>query len=317
MKKYLNYDVKKGRKKIEDVELLSDLKIRALSDYQIFEFLANMIKENPGITETDFSIKFNTHPSAVRGILGGYTDGHWYHAGNGLYERFCEATGQEPYLYMKKMRYSANPEMHQSYSAVFDNFIDDCCERKDPKDPYCDMSMIDLYRSYLIYAGTHGADTVYGSQDTFKNIFKDAFPDVQVEGHAGYMSIIRKFGMKEDVKKKFGLCSEDGTTIPNGIPPHVLVLDFIDQYCVIDPSTNVLGTDLYDAYQKYALDRIKSGTISTLYLRTGFNRYLTDAFNFPLLLTKQKGKPSQKIICGIGFKEGPFMGPVKVPFNRI
>lgn len=318
MKKYLNYETKRGRQNKEDVELLSDLKIRALSDYQIFEIMANMIKENPMITETDFAVKFEAHPSAIRGILGGYTDGHWYHFGNGLYERFCKEIGQEPYLYMKKMRYSANSEMHQSYSAVFDNFVDDCCEEKDPRDQYCDMSMIDLYRAYLIYAGTHGADTIYGSQGTFKNVFKDAFPDVRVKGHAGYMSIIRNFGMKEEVKKKFGLCSEDGTIIPNGVPPHVLVLDFIDQYCEIDPSTNVLGANLYDAYRRYALERIDNGTISTMYTRTGFNRYLTDAFNFPLLISKQKGKPSQKkIICGIGFKTGPFMGPVVVPFSCI
>lgn len=314
--KYLNYDVKRGRKKIEDVELLSDLKIRALSDYQIFEFLANMIKENPEITESDFSLKFEAHPSAIRGILSGYTDGHWYHVGNKFYEKFCKAIGQEPYLYMKKMRYSANPEMHQSYSSVFDNFMDECCEKKDPKDPYCDVSMIDLYRAYLIYAGTHGADTVYGTIDSFKHGFRESFPDITDDGHAGYMTIIRNFGLKDEVKQKFGLGSEDGI-ISNGLAPHVLVLDFIDQYCVIDPSTNVLAADLYEAYRKYALDRIRNGTLSTTYLRTGFNRYLTDAFKFPLLLTKQKGKPSQKIICGIGFKEGPFMGPVEVPFNRI
>ena len=217
---------------------------------------------------------------------------------------------------MKKMRYSANPEMRQSYSSVFDNFMDECCEKKDPKDPYGDVSMLDLYRAYLIYAGTHGADTVYGTIDSFKHGFRESFPDVMDDGHAGYMTIIRNFGLKDEVKQKFGLGSEDGI-IPNGLAPHVMVLDFIEEYCDIDPSTNVLAADLYEAYRKYALDRIKSGTISTTYLRTGFNRYLTDAFNFPFLLLKNKGRLSQKIICGIGFKTGPFMGPVVVPFNRI
>lgn len=320
MKKYLNYDVKRGRKNKEDSELLSELKIRALSDYQIFEYIANMIKENPEITETEFVAKFETHSSAIRGILSGYTDGHWYHVGNKFYEKFCKAIGQEPYLYMKKMRYSVNSEIHQSYSSVFDNFIDKCCERKDPQDPYCDMSMIDLYRAYLIYAGTHGSDTVYGTLYSFNHAFRESFPDVSIEGNAGYMSIIRNFGLKGETKQKFGLCSEDGI-IPNGLAPHVLVLDFIDKYCEIDPSTNVLAMDLYEAYRKYALERIKSGTISTIYTKTGFNRYLTEAFSFPFLLSKlskNKGKPSEKkIICGIGFKTGPFMGPVVVPFNRI
>lgn len=318
MKKYLNYDVKRGRKKKEDSELLSDLKIRALSNYQIFEYMVNMIKENPGITETDLSLKFECHPHAIRGILSGYTDGHWYHTGNKLYEKFCKAIGQEPYLYMKKMRYSVNSEMHQSYSSIFDNFVDECCEKKDPHDPYCDTSMLDLYRAYLIYAGTHGADTVYGTLDSFKYAFRASFPDVSYEGNAGYMTIIRNFGLKGEAKKKFGMCSEDGSVIPNGLAPWVLVLNFIEEYCDIDPSTNVLTEDLYEAYQKYALERIKSGTISTAYTRTGFSRYLTEAFNFPFLLTKNKGKPShEKIICGIGFKTGPFMEPVAVPFNRI
>ena len=315
--KYLNYDVKRGRKNKEDSELLSDLKIRALSDYQIFEYMVNMIKENPEITESDFSIKFETHPSAIRGILSGYTDGHWYHAGNKFYEKFCKAIGQEPYLYMKKMRYSSNPEMHQSYSSIFDNFIDECCERKDPQDPYRDMAMNDLYRAYLIYAGTHGSDTVYGNLYNFIHAFRESFPNLTVEGNAGYMTIIRNFGLTGEAKQKFGLCSKDGI-IPNGLAPHVLVLDFIGEYCEIDPSTNVLAEDLYEAYRKYAIDRIKRGVISTAYTRTGFNRYLTDAFSFPFLFTKNKEKPyHKKIICGIGFKTGPFMGPVVVPFNRI
>ena len=59
--KYLNYDVKRGRKNQEDSELLSDLKIRALSDYQIFEYMVNMIKENPGITENDLSLLNSSH----------------------------------------------------------------------------------------------------------------------------------------------------------------------------------------------------------------------------------------------------------------
>ncbi len=316
--KYLNYETKRGRKSKEDSELLSDLKIRALSDYQIFEYMVNMIKENPEITEPDFSIKFGTQTSAIRGILSGYTDGHWYHAGNKFYEKFCKAIGQEPYLYMKKMRYSSKPEIQQSYSIVFDNFIDECCERKDLQDPYCDMSMLDLYRAYLIYAGTHGSDTVYGSLDSFKHAFRDSFPNITTEGNAGYMIIIRNFGLKGEAKKKFGLCSEDGLVIPNGTAPWVLLLDFINEYCEIDPSTNVLAEDLYEAYRKYAIDRIKSGTISTAYTRTGFNMYLTNAFSFPFLFLKNKGMPSQKkIICGIGFKTGPFMGPVVVPFNRI
>lgn len=316
--KYLNYDIKRGRKNKEDSELLSDLKIRALSDYQIFEYMVNMIKENPEITETDFSLKFEAHPSAIRGILSGYTDGHWYHAGNKFYEKFCKAIGQEPYLYMKKMRYSAKPEVRQSYSSAFDNFIDKCCERKDPQDPYCDMSMNDLYRAYLIYAGTHGSDTVYGNLYNFIHAFRESFPNLTVEGNAGYMTIIRNFGLTGKAKKKFGLCSEDGSVIQNGLAPHVLLLDFIGEYCEIDPSTNVLAEDLYEAYRKYALDRIKSGTISTTYTRIGFNKYLTDAFSFPFLFMKNKGKPShKKIICGIGFKTGPFMGPVVVPFNRI
>ena len=218
---------------------------------------------------------------------------------------------------MKKMRYFVNSEMHQSYSSIFDNFVDECCEKKDPHDPYCDMSMLDLYRAYLIYAGTHGADTVYGTLDSFKYAFRASFPDVSYEGTAGYMTIIRNFGLTGEAKKKFGMCSEDGSVIPNGLAPWVLVLNFIEEYCDIDPSTNVLTEDLYEAYQKYALERIKSGTISTVYTRTGFSRYLTEAFNFPFLLTKNKGKPSQKIICGIGFKTKPFMGPVVVPFNRI
>lgn len=311
--KYLNYDVKRGRKNQEDSELLSNLKIRALSDYQIFEYVANMIKENPEITEPDFSLKFEVHPHSIRGILSGCTDGHWYHSGNKLYEKICKVIGQEPYLYMKKMRYSNKPEILQSYSSVFDNFVDDCCEKKDPHVPYCDMSMLDLYRAYLIYAGT-----VYGSLDSFKHAFRESFPDITTEGNAGYMIIIRNFGLKEEAKKKFGLCSEDGSIIPNGLAPWVLVLDFIGEYCEIDPSTNVLAEDLYEAYRKYAVDRIKSGVISTAYTRTGFNRYLTEAFNFPFLLTKNKGKSShKKIICGIGFKTGPFMGPVVVPFNRI
>ena len=317
MKKYLNYDVKRGRKKKEDSELLSDIKIRSLSDYQIFEYIVNMIKENPGITETDFSLKFESHPHSIRGIISGYTDGHWYHVGNKLYEKFCKVIGQEPYLYMKKMRYSNNPEMIQSYSSVFDNFVDYCCEKKDPHDPYCDMSMLDLYRAYLIYAGTHGADTVYGTLDSFKYAFRASFPDVSYEGNAGYMTIVRNFGLTGEAKKRFGLCSEDGSVIPNGLAPWVLILDFIEEYCEIDPSTNVLATDLYEAYRKYALDRIKSGTISTAYTRTGFVRYLTEVFSFPFLLTKNKERPSEKkIICGIGFKTGPFMGPVVVPFSR-
>ena len=316
--KYLNYDVKRGRKTKEDSELLSDLKIRALSDYQIFEYMVNMIKENPEITEPDFSLKFDVHPWTIRGILSGCTDGHWYHVGNKFYEKFCKVIGQEPYLYMKKMRYSSKPEIQQSYSIVFDNFIDECCERKDLQDPYCDMSMLDLYRTYLIYAGTHGSDTVYWSLDSFKHAFRESFPDVPVEGSVGYMTIIRNFGLTGESKKKFGLCSEDGSVIPNGLAPHVLVLDFIGEYCEIDPSTNVLAEDLYEAYRKYAIDRIKSGTISTAYTRTGFNRYLTEAFSFSFLLLKNKGRPSyKKIICGIGFKTGPFMGPVVVPFNRI
>ena len=316
--KYLNYDVKRGRKKKEDSELLSDLKIRALSDYQIFEYIVNMIKENPEITESDFSRKFEVHPSAIRGILSGYTDGHWYHGANKFYERFCKVIGQEPYLYMKKMLYSANPEMNQSYSSVFDNFIDECCERKNLQDPYCDMTMLDLYRAYLIYAGTHGSDTVYGSLGSFKHAFRVSFPDITTEGSAGYMIIIRNFGLKGEAKKKFGLCSEDGSVIPNGLAPWVLVLDFIGEYCDIDPSTNVLAEDLYEAYRKYAIERIKSGVTSTAYTRTGFNRYLTEAFSLPFLLTKNKGNSSQKkIICGIGFKTKPFMGPVVVPFNRI
>lgn len=315
--KYLNYDVKRGRKSKEDSELLSDIKIRALSDYQIFEYIVNMIKENPEITEPDFSLKFETYPSAIRGILSGYTDGHWYHAGNKFYEKFCKVIGQEPYLYMKKMRYASNPEIRQSYSSVFDNFMDECCEKKDPKDPYCDVSMIDLYRAYLIYAGDHGADTAYGTVDSFRHGFRESFPNITDDGHAGYMTIIRNFGLKDEVKQKFGLGSEDGI-IPNGVYPHVLVLDFIGEHCEIDPSTNVLAEDLYEAYRKYAVDRIKSGTISTAYTRTGFNRYLTEAFNFPFLLSKNKGRPShKKIICGIGFKTGPFMGPVVVPFSRI
>src|SRR5699024_3814137 len=110
---------------------------------------------------------FETHPHTIRGILSGCTDGHWYHAGNKFYEKFCKVIGQEPYLYMKKMRYSNSPEILQSYSSVFDNFIDECCERKDPYDSYSDMSMLDLYRAYLIYAGTHGSDTVYGTLDSF------------------------------------------------------------------------------------------------------------------------------------------------------
>lgn len=316
--KYLNYDVKRGRKNQEDSELLSDLKIRALSDYQIFEYMANMVKENPEITEPDFSIKFESHPHTIRGILSGYTDGHWYHVGNKFYEKFCKTIGEESYLYMKKMRYSNNPEMLQSYSSIFDNFVDDCCEKKAPHDPYCDMSMLDLYRAYLIYAGTHGSDTVYGSLDSFKHAFRESFPNITTEGNAGYMVIIRNFGLTGEAKKKFGLCSEDGSVIPNGLAPWVLVLDFIGEYCEIDPSTNVLAEDLYEAYRKYAVDRIKSGTISTAYTRTGFNRYLTEAFSFPFLLSKNKGRPShKKIICGIGFKTGPFMGPVVVPFNRI
>lgn len=314
--KYLNYDVKRGRKNKEDSELLSDLKIRALSNYQIFEYMVNMIKENPGITETDLSLKFECHPHVIRGILSGYTDGHWYHTGNKLYEKFCKAIGQEPYLYMKKMRYSVNSEMHQSYSSIFDNFVDECCEKKDPHDPYCDMSMLDLYRAYLIYAGTHGADTVYGTLDSFKYAFRASFPDVSYEGNAGYMTIIRNFGLKGEAKKKFGMCSENGI-IPNGVAPHVLVLDFIGEYCEIDPSTNVLAEDLYEAYRKYAVDRIKSGTTSTTYTRTGFNRYLTETFNFPLMLLKNKGSSQKKIICGIGFKTRPFMGPVVVPSNHI
>ena len=318
MKKYLNYDVKRGRKKKEYSELLSDIKIRALSDYQIFEYMVNMIKENPGITENDLSLKFESHPHAIRGILSGYADGHWYHAANKFYERFCKVIEQEPYLYMKKMRYSVNSEMHQSYSSIFANFVDECCEKKDPHDPYCDMSMLDLYRAYLIYAGTHGADTVYGTLDSFKYAFRASFPDVSYEGNAGYMTIIRNFGLKGEAKKKFGMCSEDGSVIRNGLAPWVLVLDFIGEYCEIDPSTNVLAEDLYEAYRKYAVDRIKSGVISTAYTRTGFNRYLTEAFSFQFLLAKNKGRSShKKIICGIGFKTGPFMGPVVVPFNRI
>lgn len=86
--KYLNYETKRGRQNKEDSELLSDLKIRALSDYQIFEYMVNMIKENPEITESDFSLKFESHPHSIRGILSGYTDGHWYHAGNKLYEKY-------------------------------------------------------------------------------------------------------------------------------------------------------------------------------------------------------------------------------------
>lgn len=132
------------------------------------------------------------------------------------------------------------------------------------------------------------------------------------------MTIIRNFGLKGEAKKKFGMCSEDGSIIPNGLAPWVLVLNFIDEYCEINPSTNVLAEDLYEAYRKYALDRIKSGTISTAYTSIGFNRYLTEVFNFPFLFTKNKGKPShEKIICGIGFKTGPFMEHVAVPFNRI
>ena len=316
--KYLNYETKRGRKNKEDSEILYDLKIRALSDYQIFEYMVNMIKENPEITEPDFSLKFESHPHSIRGILSGYTDGHWYHAGNKLYEKFCKVIGQEPYLYMKKIRYSNNPEILQSYFSVFDNFVDDCCEKKDPHDPYCDMSMLDLYRAYLIYAGTHGSDTVYGSLGSFNHVFRESFPNITTEGNAGYMIIIRNFGLKGEAKKKFGLCSEDGSVIPNGLAPHVLLLDFIDEYCEIDPSTNVLAEDLYEAYRKYAIDRIKNGTISTAYTRTGFNRYLTDAFRFPFLYMKNKGRPSQKkIVCGIGLKTGPFMGPVVVPFSCI
>ena len=178
--------------------------------------------------------------------------------------------------------------------------------------------MLDLYRAYLIYAGTHGSDTVYGSLDSFKHAFRESFPNITTEGNAGYMIIIRNFGLKGEAKKKFGLCSKDGSVIPNGSAPWVLVLDFIGEYCEIEPSTNVLAEDLYETYRKYAIERIKSGTISTAYTRTGFNMYLTKAFSFPFLFLKNKAIPSQKkIVCGIGFKAGPFMGPVVVPFNRI